>query len=198
MFKFYESFPVLLYTVFSHLDCGFCFINYAIECRKDTNVIGCQSLVGCQFKSFGFRKSAELSQVRSGYAKESMKDVRSIRDFFCGMDICYFFDAPWSIIYLIVIYMLHPLLGVLVTASFVLLLVVSLFNEIFTREHVKKSSEDGMEAQSLIQSAYANSESIEAMGMFPNIIRRFNQNQKVLLSQKASDNSSFFVSFAQF
>ena len=149
---------------------------------------------------FALEKSAELSQFSSGYAKESMQDVRTVRDFFCGMDICYFFDAPWSIIYLTVIYMLHPLLGMLVTVGLVLLLVVSLVNEVATRSYVKEANERSMSSQSLINSAYANSESIEAMGMFPNIIRKwFGENSQVLSHQKkASNNSSFCVSLAQF
>ncbi len=149
---------------------------------------------------FALEKSAEFSQVSSGYAKESMQDVRNIREFFCGMDICYFFDAPWSLIYLAVIYMLHPLLGVLVTISFILLLFVSYINELCTRGHVKQAGEEGMKTQLFLQSAYANAESIQAMGMFPRIIRQwFQDNNSVLTQQKnASDNSSICISLAQF
>ncbi len=61
-------------------------------------------------------KSIDESLHEGVYGKGSLRDLERIRQFICGMDILSLFDAPWSVIYLLVIYMLHPLLGLVATA----------------------------------------------------------------------------------
>ena len=46
----------------------------------------------------------------TGYV-DGLKDVNTLRNYFAGNAIFAFFDLPWAPIYVLVIFLMHPLLG---------------------------------------------------------------------------------------
>ena len=64
----------------------------------------------------------------------SLRDVSSLRNFFGGNAIFTLFDIPWTPIFLVVIYFLHPLLGLVATGGALLLIVFALLNEKLSRK----------------------------------------------------------------
>ena len=58
-----------------------------------------------------FVRSAETTIQGNPYTQQSMVDIGKVRDFLCGNDILAMVDAPWAVIYVAVIYLLHPILG---------------------------------------------------------------------------------------
>jgi len=149
---------------------------------------------------FAFANTAEISLRDPRYTRQSLRDISSIREFLCGMDILSLFDSPWTIIYLVVVYMLHPVLGMVATAGVVVLILISLINEYATRKVVADANQENMATQVIVESVLSNAESVKAMGMLDSVVRKwFNQNEKVLESQgKASARSTFFISMAKF
>ncbi|MBW2185788.1 MAG: type I secretion system permease/ATPase, partial [Deltaproteobacteria bacterium] len=64
----------------------------------------------------------------------TLRDVNTLRNFFAGNAIFTLFDIPWTPLFLAVIYILHPLLGLVATAGAVLLIIFALINEKLTRK----------------------------------------------------------------
>ncbi|MEL6246350.1 MAG: type I secretion system permease/ATPase, partial [Pseudomonadota bacterium] len=65
--------------------------------------------------------------------EQPSEDVNGYRDFISGTALIAYFDAPWIPIYLIVLYALHPYLGLLGLAGAVTLVLLALANN--TRSH---------------------------------------------------------------
>jgi hypothetical protein len=65
---------------------------------------------------------------------QPVNDVLTLRQFLSGPGPFAFFDMPWAPIYLGVIYMLHPVLGIASACAVVLLAVVAVLNNWLIRE----------------------------------------------------------------
>lgn len=149
---------------------------------------------------FALANSAESSLRDPRYTRQSLKDITTIREFLCGMDILSLFDAPWTFIYLAVVYMLHPALGLVATIGVVVLVLISFISEYTTRGLVAEVNKENMASQIILETALSNAESIRAMGMLDNVVRKwFGQNEKMLKEQDtASARSTIYISLAKF
>ena len=128
-----------------------------------------------------FVRSAETTIQGNPYTQQSMVDIGKVRDFLCGNDILAMVDAPWAVIYVAVIYLLHPILGFVATIGLLLLLIVSVVNEVVTRRLSESSAKDNMASQSFVMSTLRNAEAVQAMGMLDSILCKwFSKNEEVI------------------
>ncbi len=128
------------------------------------------------------------------YAPQSLRDIATIRGFLAGYGMLAILDAPWVPIYLFVIFLLHPYLGILGTIGAIILFTLAIINERTTRELVTEGNTNAMKAQYQISATLRNAESIQAMGMLPSIIKRwFGENQKLLTVQALANKRSGLI-----
>jgi ATP-binding cassette subfamily C exporter for protease/lipase len=66
---------------------------------------------------------------RGGNPAQAFGDLTNIRQFLSGKGLFAFFDAPWTPIYIVVIFLLHPWLGLFALGSALLLFVLAYVNE---------------------------------------------------------------------
>ncbi len=78
---------------------------------------------------------------------QSLRDLSQVQGFVASQGLTMFLDAPWSPIFLLLIWMLHPLLGMLAVAATVVLLGLSLLNELLTRNLTLSASSAGIATQ---------------------------------------------------
>ncbi len=146
-----------------------------------------------------FVRSTETVTQGNPYTHQSMVDVGKLRDFLCGNDILSMVDAPWAVIYVLVIYLLNPILGLIATVGLLLLLVVSVVNEVVTRNLSDSSTKDGMQSQSFVMSTLRNAEAVQAMGMLDHILRKWFAKNETVLEKKniVSSRSVSLLSLAK-
>lgn len=134
------------------------------------------------------------------YPHQVLRDITQVRQFLCGQGMMALMDAPWAPIYLIVIYMLHPVLGFISTIGAIVLFLLAVFNEIATRQPLQKANELSQQSQFQINMTLRNAETIQAMGMMPRLIDKwFSQNADALNYQSiASARSSTIISVTKF
>jgi PrtD family type I secretion system ABC transporter len=77
------------------------------------------------------------------------------------------FDAPWTVIYLLLIYLFHPALGLLATVFTALLVLLAWFNERTTRAAIGQLTDSSRRAGRLVDGALRNAEVVRALGMQP-------------------------------
>ncbi|MEM8785800.1 MAG: type I secretion system permease/ATPase, partial [Pseudomonadota bacterium] len=123
---------------------------------------------------------------------EPMRDVSSLRGFLGGQGIIPFLDSPWVPFFVLIIFFLHPLLGVVALLGAVALFVLALVSEFATRAPTRQAGEKQLAAWSQAEGAVRNSEVVQAMGMMPSLLRRWSQhNNEALQKQlRASDRSA--------
>lgn len=104
---------------------------------------------------------------------QAFSDLTSIRQFLTGSPIFAFFDAPFGLIYLAIIFMIHPYLGIFAIASGVVALILAIYSEKVSRKGIQEANKLYQQAQNFLQANLRNAEVIEAMGMHRNIYEKW-------------------------
>lgn len=140
--------------------------------------------------------------LRTGTANASQpfNDFTNIRQFITGNGLFAFFDAPWTPIYIIVIFLIHPILGVFSIVSAVILLALAIANELVTRKPLAEANKLNIVSTTFAGSNFRNAEAIEAMGMLGNVKKKwFPLHEAFLkLQAKASENASAISATTKF
>lgn len=126
-----------------------------------------------------------------GNPAQALSDVTNLRQFLTGNGLFAFFDAPWAPIYLIVITILHPWLGLFSLVGGILLIGLAWLTERATRKPLAEANTVGIQASNFAGNNLKNAEVIEAMGMLPAIRARWNVKHRrgLALQQLASDRA---------
>jgi PrtD family type I secretion system ABC transporter len=129
-----------------------------------------------------------------------LRDATELRNFLTGAGIFNLFDAPFVPLYVIVIYLMHPMLGNLALVGSLALLGIAVINEMFTRKPIKAAQSDNQRTQQRVEEFVRNADAIEAMGMMPAVLKQWRaQNNTSLTSlSKGADVASYIQGLAKF
>ena len=108
-----------------------------------------------------------------GNAGQALQDLTNIRQFLTGNALFAFFDAPWFPIYLIVIFLFEPTLGIFAVASTAILIVLAFVNEKVSKKPLAEANTMAITSSNLATNNLRNAEVIESMGMLPNLMHRW-------------------------
>lgn len=128
--------------------------------------------------------SVLLDEVGKGKRNDvgNLRDVATLRGFLTGNGIIALFDAPWVPIFIVLIFLLHPVLGILALASALILFLLAWLNEKMTRKPTQEMSKHARTSARFIDSAVRNAEVARAMGMGGDIIRRWEDNNRQVIA----------------
>lgn len=126
------------------------------------------------------------AQLRTGSpaAGQALNDLTSLRQFSTGNALFAFFDAPWFPVYLFVIFMFSPWLGLLALGGAVLLMILAWVNQRVSQAPLKAASELSVEATQQASAHLRNAEAIEAMGMLDTLRGRWLAQHTAFLAQQ--------------
>lgn len=127
-------------------------------------------------------------------AGQSLADLTTIRQFVTGNGLFAFLDAPWFPIYLLVIFMFSPWLGLYAIFAAGISFLLAWLNEVGTHRPLEEASKQAIQSSNMATNTLRHAEVIHAMGMLPAVRNRwFECHQKFLDSQtNASSKSSGF------
>ncbi len=108
-----------------------------------------------------------------GNAGQALQDLTTVRQFVTGNGLFAFFDAPWFPVYLIVIFMFSPVLGLFALCGTVVLIALAFVNEAVSKKPLADASTLAISANNAATNNLRNAEVIEAMGMLPNMMARW-------------------------
>ena len=117
-----------------------------------------------------FRRSL---RVRSGERSQSLRDLDGLRQFLTGPGPFAFFDAPWVPLYLLVVFLFHPMLGLIALVGAVVLFTIALANELLTRKPLQQANAEVLGAYAFAETSLRNAEVLESMGMLGGIQKRW-------------------------
>jgi len=98
-------------------------------------------------------------------ASQPLRDLETMRTFMTGAGILALFDAPWTPIYLAIIYFLHPWLGVVATVGGITILCLALASEFAVRNPLREAGSSMRWSNELVDIFARSSNSIRVMGM---------------------------------
>lgn len=100
-------------------------------------------------------------------------DLTELRQFLTGNGIFAFFDAPWTPIYVAVLFMLHPFLGGVAIVFALIQAGLAKLGHRLTAQPAKLAQESQAQALQFLQAKLRNTEAIEPMGMQPFLYARW-------------------------
>ena len=123
-------------------------------------------------------------RTASPAAGQALSDLTRLRQFATGNALFAFFDAPWFPVYLFVIFMFSPWLGLLALGGAVVLMLLAWINQRVSHGPLKAASEWSVEATQQASAHLRNSETIEAMGMLDTLRERWLAQHIAFLTQQ--------------
>ncbi|MBZ9655477.1 type I secretion system permease/ATPase [Phyllobacterium lublinensis] len=106
-------------------------------------------------------------------ATQSLRDLSELRTFLTSSAVSAPLDAAWSPIFLTVLFLMHPVLGIIGVIAVIVLVCCGVITDLLTRSLLKDANQANVEAISKIGSTLRHAEAIEAMGMLPALARRW-------------------------
>ena len=131
---------------------------------------------------------------------QALRDLGLVRAFLAGPGINTVFDAPWTPIFLAVIWLMHPLLGMLAMGSALLLFGLAVLNEYVSRRPLKEAGVMSIATVQQADQAIRNADAFQAMGMLPGFLAGWmkRNEQALALQLEASDRNATLVGLSKF
>jgi len=142
------------------------------------------------------------ASIKGGLRGESrdiqgVRDVQQLRTFMTGPGIFALFEAPWIPLYIGIIYLFHPLLGNIAVGGAIVLFSLAVTNELVTRRALLAANRASVATLNRTQAHMRNADVVQAMGMMPALLRRWERdNGEVLHYQATASDRSGLVSAA--
>ncbi len=100
-----------------------------------------------------------------------LRDVNSLRGFLTGPGIIALFDSPWVPIYVLIIYLFHPILGWVAIGGAFIMLTLAILNEKLSRQPLEAMQLESRKAGRFADQSIANAEVARTLGMVDNLAR---------------------------
>lgn len=111
-------------------------------------------------------------------------DLNEVRQFVSGVGVFAFFDVPWTPIYILVLSLLHPALGVLAVVFALIQGGLAWWGHRLTLVPSLATSDRLSESTSFLQGKLRNVEVVESMGMLPALRQRWMGRHQSYLAQQ--------------
>lgn len=149
---------------------------------------------------FSHAISAAASKQGNSSATQLLRDFQTVKTFITSTGINTLFDAPWSIVYIIVIFMIHPYLGFLTIFGGILIVSTAFLNASATNKTLGEATEYSIKSMNQAEIATRNAEAVEAMGMMKNVSANWHQFNKMALFKQsfASYRNGVIANFSRF
>jgi PrtD family type I secretion system ABC transporter len=126
-----------------------------------------------------------------------LRDVGAMRAFLTGPGIVALFDAPWAPLFVLVIWLFHPLLGGIALMGALLLLGIAWLNERLSRKPLDQMQLESRKAGRYADQMISHAEVAGALGMVENLARGWQGlSHKVLKHQLEANRASSLASSA--
>ncbi|MCT8330758.1 type I secretion system permease/ATPase [Albidovulum sediminis] len=123
-------------------------------------------------------KRAMRARLATGDEVASIADVTDIRSFLGGDAILALLDAPWTPVFIAIIWIIHPMLGAVAVTGAVALFAIAVLNDVLTRRQQIANTGKVRQEHASVRSFFENAETISALGMGSAVVDRWAERQK--------------------
>jgi ATP-binding cassette, subfamily C, bacterial PrsD len=116
-----------------------------------------------------------LRGVKPMLMQQPLRDLDQIRTFMSGMGPTAFLDMPWIPIFLIALFLFHPLIGLTALAGTAAIIAMALLTERLSRGAAKAAMDLSAQRQVLADTTQRNAEVIRALGMLDRFTARWSR-----------------------
>jgi ATP-binding cassette subfamily C exporter for protease/lipase len=148
---------------------------------------------GKKIFSMAFSNATALHRQQPSRA---LADLTSVRQFISGNGMFAIFDLPWSVLYIAVLFILNPVLGVLAVTFCSIQFGLAIWNQYSSQQVLQNMAESQAKTNQFIQSKICNLQTLHVMGMLPQLYRRWaglkdNANEDEGFAQQIQNRNQF-------
>lgn len=128
------------------------------------------------------------SDLQKAPDRGEIRDVQTLRSFLGSNAVFAYFDIPWMPIYFVLIFVLHPALGMVALVGGLLVVVFGVLTQKIAGPKLQEANDANRRAAMLLASATRNAPTLKAMGMMDAISARWHRHnaQVMRLQTRAS------------
>ncbi|WP_425340545.1 type I secretion system permease/ATPase [Ciceribacter sichuanensis] len=119
--------------------------------------------------------AARASLHGSGKDYQILQDLQQLRGFLTSGTLIAFLDAPLMPLFVLVVYLVHPHLGLIILTCCAVLFFIAFLNQRFTARHFAEANGFAGRANFHLESMSRNSQIINALAMIPEAVRMWGQ-----------------------
>lgn len=145
--------------------------------------------------------ASALTARLAGHAgsAQPLRDLATLRSTMASPSVNAVIDTPWVPAFIVIIWLMHPLLGLIALGAAIVLFAVALVNEWVSRNALRRAGQFSIAATQSVESALRNAEVVQALGMLPALLGRYRDtNAKALTAQRqAGDRGAAMVGLSK-
>jgi ATP-binding cassette subfamily C exporter for protease/lipase len=108
----------------------------------------------------------------NSFGQQLINDLQVVKNYLGSAQIAPLFDAPWAPVFLLIIWVIHPWMGIFATVSAVVLLMIAIATDLLTRKKMKEMQSDQIAFQRFSQQVITNHDIVLGMGMTGSVFGR--------------------------
>jgi ATP-binding cassette subfamily C exporter for protease/lipase/ATP-binding cassette subfamily C protein EexD len=147
-------------------------------------------------------QSLIVKSAKQGFSggAQRLRELDNFRTFITGPGIYFAFDLPWIPLYLLILFFIHPILGVVATLGAAVLLGLAFINEFSTRGPLKKAEASASQSFVFTENIVRHADVVMAMGMRNAVERHWQTSRIGMLNEQAfaSDKNAAISSTIRF
>jgi len=141
--------------------------------------------VSLRKRLFNASFEANLKSPNSG-TLQVFTDLRAVRDFIASPAISAIMDAPASILYLLIVFVISPWLGLVAMLGAIVQVIIGIQTERKIMPALSEANKAAISAQNYASGVLRNAQVVSAMGMSAPIHERWMKRQRLFLAKQAA------------
>ncbi len=131
---------------------------------------------------------------------QALRDLDTFRQTLTGTPFGTFFDLPWMPVFMLILFVIDPLVGVVTLVGAAILLFVTLLQDAVTRPLLGEANEAALKSYGFTDAALRNGEAVRAMGMVPALAARWSISRQITMDKSsiASEIASVLSNISKF
>jgi ATP-binding cassette subfamily C protein len=166
---------------------GFIYFVYGLlQIARSFTLIKIGEWLDSQVSPLLFSNSVAAASVKQTLgAGQVLRDFQTVKTFLTSTGLNTIFDAPWTIAYVTVLYMIHPYMGHIAVLGGIVIIGFAFINAIATTKILSEATELSIKSLNQAEIATRNAEVIEAMGMMKNVSKNWQKFNKQALAKQS-------------
>ncbi|MFN3235216.1 MAG: type I secretion system permease/ATPase [Gammaproteobacteria bacterium] len=111
-------------------------------------------------------------------SSQILQDISGLKNYLSSNLFMVIFDIPWTPVFLFVLFMLHPAVGVFSLVGAAILFGIAWINDVYTRPLMMSANVMQAVTQSSVNGMLKNADSIQAMGMNDSVMQRWEKHSE--------------------
>ncbi|KUJ80591.1 ABC transporter ATP-binding protein [Ruegeria marisrubri] len=143
--------------------------------------------------------AAHASLHGSGREYQTLGDLQQVRGFLVSGTLISFLDVPFAPLFILMIFLVHPDLGMIVVVTALVLMTIALINQKMTAKPFAEANQAQSKANLHLDSMSRNSQIINAMAMIPEAVRIWGRDTAASLTWqvRAQDRNIVFAAVSR-